>query len=151
MFLKTGRQILPYILILLAVGFGWAACGKKAPPRPPVREEAPAAVSRLSKTVSGDTLRLTWNLIAGKGQAAAGFYVYRSKMRLEDSNCPTCPILFERVAVIPNQGQGTGAAALGLFEYQETLESGYRYIYKVTAYFQSGLTGKDSNMVEFER
>jgi len=150
MLLKTGRNIRPYILILLAVGFLWTGCGKKAPPRPPLRDDAPAAVGRLGKTINGDTLRLNWNPIAGKGPAAAGFYVYRSKTRLADSNCPTCPVLFERVAVISNRKMGTDAAAPGPLEYQEPLESGYRYIYKVTPYSQSGLTGKDSGMVAFE-
>lgn len=151
MFLKTDRKILPRILVLLAVGFILLSCGKKAPPRPPGREEAPAAVGQLSKTISGDTLSLTWGLVANKAAEPVGFYVYRSKVRLTDSDCRTCPVLFKRVAVIPYQGQGSGDATLRPFEYRETLESGYRYIYKVAAYSQSGLTGKDSNMVDFTR
>jgi len=151
MFLNTGRKILPHILILLAVGFVLVSCGKKAPPRPPGREEAPAAVGHLSKTISGDTLSLTWGSIANKAADPAGFYVYRSKVRLTDSDCRSCPVLFKRVAVIPYQGQGSGDATLRPFEYRETLESGYRYIYKVAAYSQSGSTGKDSNTVEFDR
>lgn len=145
---KTGRKIILHILILLAAGFLMVSCGKKAPPRPPGREEAPAAVGHLSKTISGDTLRLTWGPIASKGEDVAGFYVYRSKMRLTDSDCRTCPVLFKRVAVIPYRGQGSSDATLRPFEYRETLESGYRYIYKVAAYSQSGSTGKDSKTVE---
>lgn len=150
MFLKTGRKILLHILILLAVGFIGVSCGKKAPPRPPGREEAPAAVDRISQSISGDTLSLTWVPVAGKEKDIAGFYVYRSKMRVTESDCRSCPVLFERVAVIPNRGQGPGDAALSPFVYRESLESGYRYIYKVAPYSLSGLTGKDSDTVEFD-
>jgi len=138
-------------MVLLAAGFLMAGCGKKAPPRPPGREEAPAVVNNLSKTISGDTLSLTWGPVAKKAADPAGFYVYRSKTRLTDSICPSCPVLFERIAVIPYPGQGAGDASFRPFEYRETLERGYRYIYKVTAYLQSGLTGKDSNTIDFTR
>jgi hypothetical protein len=151
MFLKTDRKILLHLLILLAVGLAGVSCGKKAPPRPPGREEAPAAVGHISKVIRGDTLSLTWDPVAGKEKDIAGFYVYRSKMRLTDSDCRSCPVLFERVAVIPKLGQGTGAATLRPYEYQETLESGYRYSYKVAPYSQSGLTGKESDPVEVVR
>jgi len=149
MFLKTGGKILPHILILLAVGLLLVGCGKKAPPRPPDREAAPAAVGNLSKTIRGDTLSLTWGPVAKKAAEPAGFYVYQSKVRLTDSDCRTCPVLFKRVAVIPYREQGSGDATLHPFEYHETLESGYRYIYKVAAYSDSGLTGRDSNLIDF--
>ena len=148
---KTGRKILLQVLAMLAVSFLLVSCGKKAPPRPPGREVAPAAVGKLSKTISGDTLSLTWGPIVSKAEDVAGFYVYRSKMRLRDSDCRTCPVLFKRVAVIPYLGQGSGDATLRPFEYRETLESGYRYIYKVAAYSQGGSTGKDSKTVDFTR
>ncbi|MDF1593347.1 MAG: hypothetical protein P1P89_17675 [Desulfobacterales bacterium] len=149
MFQKTERKILPYILILLAVGFVWVGCGKKAPPRPPGPEEAPATVGRLSKTISVDTLSLTWDPVTKKAAEPAGFYVFRSKVRLTDSACPTCPVFFERVAAIPYREKGSGDAAPHPFEYRETLARGFRYIYKVAAYSNSGAIGKDSNTVEF--
>jgi hypothetical protein len=34
-------------------------------------------------------------------------------------------------------------------KYSEVLEKGYRYIYKVVIYTKNGVTGKDSNMVDF--
>lgn len=148
---KPGRKITVSILLILAAGALLTGCGKKAPPRAPVREEAPAAVGRLSKSVSGDMLRLTWNLAAGNSGNVAGFYVYRSKMRLADPYCRTCPVLFRRIDAIPYEGQGTGGGAPGPFEYREILEAGYRYIYKVAVYSSSGLVGKDSDTVELTR
>jgi len=146
MHLKTDRKIIVPILILLAAGLLMAGCGKKAPPRPPSRETAPAAVGNLGKTISGDILSLTWGPVAKKAaEDPAGFYVFRSKTRLTDSICPGCPILFRRVAVVPFRE----GAAPGPFEYREILDSGYRYIYKVAAYSPSGLTGKDSGTIEF--
>ena len=151
MILTTDRKILPHPLILLAVCFLMISCGKKAPPQPPGRGEAPAAVGNISKIIRGNILSLTWIPIASEGGDVAGFYVYRSKMRLTDSDCRTCPVLFTRVAVIPYRGRASGETTLRPFEYRETLESGYRYIYKVAAYSQNGSTGKDSNTVDFIR
>ncbi|MEW6672333.1 MAG: hypothetical protein AB1427_11570 [Thermodesulfobacteriota bacterium] len=145
---QAGNKVMALILILLASGMVMAGCGKKAPPRPPGGEAAPAAVGNLSKSISGDTLSLTWNAAADRAADPAGFYVYRSKMRMTDSLCPACPVLFERVAVVPFVKQGPMAAP---FEYRETLEAGYRYIYKVAAYSQGGLTGRESHTVEVDR
>ena len=33
--------------------------------------------------------------------------------------------------------------------YTETIEPGYRYIYKVVAFDDDGITGSDSNVVDF--
>jgi len=148
MILKTDTKIIAPILILLAAAVLTAGCGKKAPPRPPTRETAPAAVGNLGKAISGDILSLTWGPVAKTAaENLAGFYVFRSKTRLADSICPGCPILFRRVAVVPFRA----GAATGPFEYRETLDRGYRYIYKVAAYSPGGVTGKDSNTVEFSR
>ena len=37
----------------------------------------------------------------------------------------------------------------GVGTYSETLEKGFRYIYKVTVYTKAGLNSGDSNYVEF--
>ena len=148
MLLKTDTKIIASILILLAAAVLTAACGKKAPPRPPSRETAPATVGNLGKAISGDVLSLTWGPVAKTAaENLAGFYVFRSKTRLTDSICPGCPILFERVAVVPFRA----GAAPGPIEYREKLDSGYRYIYKVAAYTPGGVTGKDSDTIEFSR
>lgn len=75
-----------------------------------------------------------------------GFFVYRSKVPLTAPACPTCPILFERVAAVPYKGEIPGEE---MITYTEAVEPGHHYIYKINAYTETGLTGGDSNLVRF--
>ena len=54
-------------------------------------------------------------------------------------------MLFDRVADIPIEKKVPN----NLFEYNETLESGFSYVYKVTIYNRSKISGNDSNFVKF--
>jgi len=129
--------------VLLVLG-----CGKKAPPVPP-REKKPPAVNDLSTSIDGDTLKLTWAIPKEKGRIISdlsGFIVYRSKMLLSDSDCKVCPAPFKRVADIPIEAKGSKYMKKGNSTYTETLEKGYRYVYKVIVY-RKGITSSDSNYV----
>ncbi len=124
-----------------------AGCGKKGPPVPP-RIIIPPPVNDLNKTINGNQLKLTWSVPSApdKVQAAmAGFIVYRSKQPESKPPCEKCPVLFDRITDIPIDAKGPD----NLFEYIETLENGYIYIYKVTVYTRSRTPGKDSNFIEF--
>jgi len=145
------KTLLP-IPVLLAVFLLAAGCGRKAPPRPPGEAAAPAAAVSLNGNVSGGSVFLRWTLVEGPGAetaATAGFYVYRSRRGLTAADCPGCPVLFERIAAIARQNGGSAGSA-GPFEYQEELEKGYRYFYKVGTYLPSGADGAESNTIEFE-
>lgn len=135
------------ILIIFALFF--SSCGKKAPPVPP-RQKKPPAVNDLTASINGDTLTLTWAIPKEKGKiisGLSGFIVYRSKMLLSESDCKNCPVLFKRVADIPIEEKGSGYMKKGNIMYPETLEMGYRYIYKVIVY-RKGITSSDSNYVD---
>ena len=139
---KIGAALFCLILLFLS-----ASCGKKGAPVPP-RELPPPPVGDLSMELSDDLLTLTWTLPKGKKKVVAGysgFIVYRSQKALTDKECKGCPILFSRVADIPIAGEIPGES----MTYSETLEKGFRYIYKVTLYTKAGLFSGDSNMVEF--
>lgn len=141
---------LQLIAVLTAVAF--TGCGKKGPPRPPGQEPAPAAVNDLTKTISGGTLILTWTSAAEKGAAlkgVAGYHVYRSKRPETESDCQDCPLIFQRVAVIPFEKGESAGQAPHQFAYREPLENGYHYIYKVVGFSRGGAIGKDSNTVNF--
>ncbi len=135
--------------ILVALVLSLSCCGKKAPPMPPGRSQPPT-VDDLGARVDGDTLKLTWTVPREKGKVrsgVSGFMVYRSKMSPSGSDCKDCPLLFKRVAQMPVEAKGPGNLKKDSMTYYETLEKGYRYIYKVTSY-SKGATGNDSNYVE---
>jgi len=143
------RSVIVQILIIVAFSIFLSGCGKKAPPKPP-RQEKPPVIDDLSYSLDGDNLKLTWTIPEVKQKVKSGlggFYVFRSKKSVSESDCKNCPKIFKRVAdisleVMRNSGKDS-------IKYAEVLEKGYRYIYKVVIYTKNGVTGDDSNMVDF--
>lgn len=143
------KDLLLRVTILVTLALSLSCCGKKAPPVPPTQARPPA-VNDLSATIDGDTLRLTWTIPGETREVTSGlssFIVYRSKMPLSESNCTDCPVLFERVADISVEVEGSGDLKKDQMTYYETLEKGYRYLYKVTSH-SKGVTSNDSNYVD---
>jgi hypothetical protein len=135
------------IVLLLLFIFYLTACGKKGSPVPP-RIIIPPPVNNLNKMITGKMLKLTWLAPASPENvqaAIAGFIVYRSKQPTSKPPCEKCPVLFDRMADIPADTKSPG----NLFEYIETLETGFSYIYKVTIYTRSRTPGNDSNFIRF--
>ncbi len=125
-------------------------CGRKAPPIPPRRSQPPA-VNDLSAAIVRDTVMVTWSIPREKEKVISGpsgFIVLRSKKLHSASDCKNCPVLFKRVADIPIVVKASGRPEKGSMTYYETLEKGYRYIYKVTVYTE-GAISSDSNYVDF--
>ncbi len=133
-----------FSILLCIIVFG---CGRKAPPLPP-GQVRPPAVDDLSSSIDGDMIELAWTIPDKKGKIASdsvGFIVYKSKTSLSEPVCKECPALFKRIADISIEEKDINKQ----ITYKETLEKGYRYIYKVTVYVDNGVTGKDSNYIEF--
>ena len=122
------------------------ACGKKADPLPPVQYELPV-VDDLSARQEGPKLVLNWSLPdwdPPAGVSLKGFYVYRAKADLK-SACEGCPVRYQRVDQV---AIGDFAEVFGTdLKYRQTLDRGYHYRYKVSAFTYSGREGKDSNIV----
>ena len=143
------RSIIFQILIIVAFSVFLSGCGKKAPPKPPGQEEPPV-VDDLSYSLDGDRLKLTWTtpeVNRKVNSGLGGFYVFRSKKLVSASDCKNCPVIFKRVADIFSQD--TESSGRDSIKYAESLEKGYRYIYKVVVYTNNGRTGKDSNIIDF--
>lgn len=143
------RSVIVQILIIVAFSIFLSGCGKKAPPKPP-RQEKPPVIDDLSYSLDGDNLKLTWTIPEVKRKVKSGlggFYVFRSKKSVSESDCKNCPKIFKRVADISLEVMGNSGK--NSIKYAETLEKGYRYIYKVVIYTKNGVMGKDSNMVDF--
>ena len=142
------RSIIIQILIIVAFSIFLSGCGKKAPPKPP-RQEEPPVVNDLSYSLDGDRLNLTWTIPEVKGNVKSGlggFYVFRSKKSVSESDCKNCPKIFKRVADI--SPEDVGNSGKDRIKYAEALEKGYRYIYKVVVYTTNGVMGEDSNIVD---
>ena len=143
------RSIIVQILIIVAFSIFLSGCGKKAPPKPS-RQEKPSIVDDLSYSLDGDKLKLTWTIPEVKtkvNSGLGGFYVFRSKKSVSESDCKNCLKIFKRVADISLEHMRNSGK--DIIKYAEVLEKGYRYIYKVVSYTNNGVTGKDSNMVDF--
>ncbi len=143
------RSIIVQILIIVAFSIFLSGCGKKAPPKPP-RQEKPPVVDDLSYSLDGAKFKLSWTIPEVKRKVKSGlggFYVFRSKKSVSESDCKNCPKIFKQVADISLEDMGNSGK--DSIKYAEALEKGYRYNYKVVIYTHKGVTGKDSNMVDF--
>lgn len=143
--MRVFKQVLLFLAIIFFVGF-FPSCGKKAPPVPPKIEPLPV-VQDLSKSVTGDLLTLTWPIPRSKGKILkdlAGFKVLKARKSVIDSACKECPDIFRLAADIPLQGRISNNRV----QYQEKLEPGYWYKFKVKLYTDKGKESEDSNIIE---
>lgn len=152
MFTSIHKGLIFKLSILAAFAFYLSGCGRKAPPVAP-RPAPPPAVNDLGWQMQEDTLKLTWTIPKHKGRIhpdLKGFFVYRSRKPLSESECPDCPLKFILAADIGKKAVKSSAKLTkGRMTYSETLVKGYRYIYKVVAYNDSGSRFGDSNLVTF--
>ncbi len=140
-----------FYLFLLGVVFlyvGVVGCGKKAMPVAP-KQGKPPAVSDLAYRIEDGKVRLNWtvpeDVLAGKfGQGK--LVVLRSKIGLGDI-CSDCPKIFQRVTRKRPIGKAVEAAKM---VYEEALEDGFRYTYKVVLEMESGYISDDSNIATFD-
>jgi len=150
MFTSINKGLILKLSILAAFGFYLSGCGVKGPPVAP-RPAPPPAVNDLSRQMQEDTLKLSWTIPKHKGKIhpdLEGFFVYRSKKPLSESECPDCPLKFKLVDDIGKKAvKNSAKLTKGRMTYSETLVKGYRYIYKVVAYDYSGSRFGDSNLV----
>jgi len=135
-------------LIFAVIGafFLTPACGKKAPPLQPARFEMPE-VEDLTYELDGGRLTLTWPMPEWdppQGIELGGFHVYRAKIRQEDV-CYHCPIHFEKTESVAVDD--LSALLRSDAEYQETLEKGFQYHYKVAPYTNRGREGGVSPII----
>ncbi len=145
------RRLFFYICIFIFLNTFLIGCGKKAPPVPPQRF-IPPVVNDLSYRLAGSTLNLNWTLPEIKKTKTtdiAGCIVFRARTSVSESDCPTCPPKFESVADLPFGVDNQTKKNLKTMNYGESLTQGYRYTYKVNCYSAKGVSGQDSNTVEF--
>ena len=126
------------VALLFFLGFLLGACGKKAPPKPPLKKELPE-VKDLRAVVEASGVRLTWT-VAKADEDIKGFNVYRSKPRPEVSDCPGCTRDFELVTSI--------TVKRGELQYQVVdpySEGKGRFYYQVVPFDKQDRPGPESN------
>jgi predicted small lipoprotein YifL len=141
---------LAVLSILVTVSMIWG-CGKKGPPVPPTGSRTPS-VKDLAYEISQNTLKLSWTIPQPDETAqlpVTGFLIYRSQQPDLEAACPNCPILYKNIGDVPAKGPGSGQSGKIPITFTQTIESGYRYIYKVHGYSTDGIQSKTSNLVQF--
>ena len=145
------------LAMLTLVSVTWMAstcmlsgCGKKASPKPPSGNRPPQ-VTDLGYSISENTIKLSWTIPKTNDKAkspATGFLIYRSKQSSAEDDCPNCPIYFLKIEDVPVRGGVSGKPEPSVV-FAQDIEPGYRYIYKVKAYDDDGVVGRDSNVIDF--
>jgi hypothetical protein len=151
-FCSHNKWMVALFLVLAGSSLLWVGCGKKGPPRPPQRP-LPPKVRDLAYTLRDDRVELRWIVPAtadGKASPPAAVKVFRARLSAEESDCENCPIRYTVSADIPIQKKQSDKSGPIRMRYTESIEPGYRYIYKVTVYDEYGIGGKDSNIVKFD-
>jgi hypothetical protein len=153
--MRINKKILPkalkYCLILhlalvMASLLFLPACGKKGLPVPP-RQAAIPAVKDLSLNIEGDMIVLTWTVPDKMKDASLDlkeFVVHRAKQKIQNGDCRNCPVKFMPVAEVPAETKPAGKR----MKYEDRVEKGFKYVFKVTAVSRTGSESGDSNYVE---
>jgi hypothetical protein len=151
--MRLKRRHSPFIIILLISLLTILAtgCGKKDLPRLPHPPD-PITVTDLNYTLEDNTLNLQWTVGADAvklGSDLSGFKVFRSTQSVSEDACENCPIQFTEIGeTLIRQKNAEQSEALKL-NFSHSIETGYRYIYKVVPFTKNDDTGSDSNFVTF--
>ena len=135
-----------FVLALAVVSL--VGCGVKRPPRP-LGIPDPPSVTNLAHVVAGGEALLKWTVPSASSRVmnlARGFIVYRSKTAIQNGSCEGCPVLFKRIADVAYDPQGDQSD----MSYNDPIEPGYHYVYKVVLFLEGGRLGGDSNFVTFD-
>ncbi len=140
MMLKKESQKFPIrvlsMILLLSLGLTIAACGKKGPPLPPLKDgNAIAAPTNLAYTLDNQTVTITWAHAIDPQEAKIppeGFKVYVATKDL--SGCEGCPFIFKPA----------GTVAMPEISFRYTLKEGLHYYFRIQAVGTNDLTSRYS-------
>jgi len=121
-------------------------CGRKMPPIQP-GTYPPQAVKDLAFEVKDGSLTLFWTAPVEKEKdkenAAVGFKILRARQTASEAECQSCSVRFQVVGNIRLAGKDPSER----LQFQDRLEPGYKYRYKVIGTSAAGVDSKDSNIV----
>ena len=116
-------------------------CGKKENPRVQ-RLSPPAAITNLEVSREGDFVRLRFTA-TGEVEDIDSIRIVRNKIGIGAGECPGCPRAYEQIAdLTPKDLQAMGKG--NSFSYRDySVESGYRYLYKIIVDHGDGTKGEE--------
>jgi hypothetical protein len=132
------------VTILTMLLFSLFGCGIKGSPVEPGYVKPPA-VTNLEYRVVENVVVLTWTIPpegATDNYSLAGAKVFRLKQTLKNIPCQDCPQTFTIIRKIP--------ARSGTMQFQDTIDKGFGYFYKIVLYDAENHNGEDSNIVHVE-
>jgi len=137
------------LLCLLPPFFFVTGCGKKTQPVPPGQVGSKPVIN-LTKKIHNSTLTLNWGIAPSAGEGTwERFVVFRSRTGPGEENCRGCPIIFQPIAHLPIQNMRESSTGKKEMHFQEELEEGSGYAYKVTGYTANDTAGYDSTIIKF--
>ena len=149
--LRLAATVVLTVMLGLAAAILIWGCGKKGPPEPPSGNKPPP-VRDLKFSVTGNTIKLSWTIPPTTEKAkseVAGFLIFRYQQPAHERECPNCPVIFKQTGDVPARTAGSKQTGRAPLVFSQTIEPGYRYIFKVKAYDDDGIASRDSNFVQF--
>jgi hypothetical protein len=132
------------MLVFLSSAF--AGCGHKMLPIPP-GVYPPPVVKNITFERQDDRLTLFWSLPAVRSEKeapAVGFKILRARQTAGEAECRTCRLRFEVAGEVPAAGREPAER----LQFQDRLEPGYEYRYKIISVSAEGLESRDSVSVQ---
>jgi hypothetical protein len=135
-----------FLLLLLICLFLTCGCGKKGPVKP-LRQPLPAAPTQLTVLQQGNLMKISWQIPATNQDGSAledlqGFNIYKMRYNLAD-DCPECrdiSVLMRQVDLdFLKNAERQGSR---LMIWDNDLEAGFGYQYRVTAYTRQHREGE---------
>jgi hypothetical protein len=140
------RRFAAILAAVLLIG-AWGGCGRKMPPIQP-GTYPPPAVKDLAFELQDGLLTLYWTLPAAekerdKETPPVAFKVLRARRTASEAECQSCSVRFQAVGNVRLAGRDPSER----LQFQDRLEPGYQYRYKVIGTSAAGVESKDSNIV----
>jgi len=143
--IKGNKISISFVIAVFSLALLCSGCGKKADPRYP-DDSYPEKVSGLEVSIDGGSAVLEWG-IPGQWDHAGHVRIFRSALKTDGRECPTCPRVYAVVEYLPlrdvrsNKGEG--------FRYVDgNIRRGFSYSYRVVICTSSGICGEESNIAE---
>jgi hypothetical protein len=142
---RAGKRPLLVVAGLLLL---CAPCGIKSPPVA-VKKPVPPPVTDLKAERIGAELLLSWSLPKQDDAVFSGleeFKIYKYQSHRSTDWCPDCPIPFRRFLTVGFLDPWPARREGDRIFFSDTVETDYRYAYKVVVCHRSGAVSKDSNI-----
>lgn len=143
--IRGNKVAISFVIAVFSLALLCAGCGKKADPRYP-HDSYPEKVSDLTVSVDKGGAVLEWG-IPGRWDRAGHVRIFRSALKTDGGECPTCPRIYAIVEYLPLRD--ARVKETGRFRYVDrTIRRGFSYSYRLVICTSSGTCGERSDTAE---